>query len=137
MTYHLIIVPPQFVDRAWKEGAAKLSEACDKSGGEITGDQLKMILSRGERQLIRIDLDGAPVGWGVTRIDQMPNVRALHITDLYAPGNHMRGTFDLLAQMAREAGCSEVRCCAAPAQARLYMRNQQWEPLYTTLRVTL
>lgn len=137
MSYQLQIVPPAFVGRAWADGAHQLSEACNTSGGEITGDQLKLLLSRGERTLIRIDLDGRAVGWAVTRIDQLPNVRALHVCELYAPGGHWLNCYDLLADMARANGCTEMRCSAKPAQCRLYQRHQPWEPLYSTMRIPL
>ena len=137
MSYQLHIVPPAFVGRAWREGASQLGRACDTSGGEITGDQLKLVLARGERTLIRMDLDGVVVGWAVTRIDQLPNTRALHISDLYAPGGHWIACFDLLSDMARANGCVEMRCCAQPAQARLYQRHLPWVPLYQTLKVDL
>lgn len=137
MTYQLQIIPAAFVGRAWKEGAGNLSKACDTSGGEITGDQLKLLLMRGERQLIRIDQDGQPVGWASTRIDTLPNVRALHICALYAPGGHWVPCFELLSDMAKASGCDEMRCSAGAAQQRLYQRDLPWEALYTTLRVTL
>lgn len=137
MTYQLQIVPPAFVGRAWMDGASQLGKACDTSGGEITGDQLKMILARGERTLIRIDRDGQTAGWAVTRIDQLPNVRALHVCELHAPGGHWAACFDLLADMARASGCTEMRCSAKPAQARLYQRHLPWVPLYQTLKVDL
>ena len=137
MSYQLHIVPPAFVGRAWMDGASQLGKACDTSGGEITGDQLKMILARGERTLIRIDRDGQTAGWAVTRIDQLPNVRALHVCELHAPGGHWAACFDLLADMARANGCTEMRCSAKPAQARLYQRHLPWVPLYQTLKVDL
>lgn len=137
MTYQLRIVPAAFVGRAWADGAHQLAMACETSGGEITGDQLKLLLCRGERDLIRIDLDGQAVGWAVTRIDQLPNVRALHVCELYAPGGHWTACYDLLADMARGNGCSEIRCSAKPAQCRLYQRHQPWQPLYTTMRIVL
>ncbi len=137
MSYQLHIVPPAFVDRAWKDGAHQLAKACATSGGEVTGEQLKLLLSRGERCLLRIDLDGQAVGWAVTRIDALPNVRALHVCELYAPGGHWAHCFDLLADMARASGCSEMRCSAGPAQARLYQRRLPWKPLYTTMSIEL
>lgn len=137
MKYQLQIIPAAFVDRAWKEGASQLAMACETSGGEITGDQLKLLLSRGERDLIRIDLDGQAVGWAVTRIDQLPNVRALHICELYAPGGHWLDCSEQLASMARANGCTEMRCSAKPAQVRLYQRHLPWEPIYTTLRMPI
>lgn len=137
MSYQLHIVPPAFVGRAWADGAHLLGQACATSGGEVTGDQLKLLLARGERDLIRIDLDGQAVGWAVTRIDQLPNVRALHVCELYAPGGHWLACSEQLAAMARANGCTELRCSAGPAQQRLYQRHLPWEPLYTTMRMPI
>lgn len=71
-----------------------------------------MLLMRGERQLLRIVKDGQCVGWATIRIDQLPNVRVLHVCSLYAPGNHFVGCFEPLKALAVANGCEEMRCCA-------------------------
>ena len=124
-----------FVDKAWKEGASCLEAACEESGGEITGSQLKLILSRGERTLIRMDNEGKTVGWGAVKVDQLPNLRALHVTNLVAPHGHFEQFFTEIKAMAASLGCSEVRCAAKPAQARLYRMKCQFVPLYEILKV--
>jgi len=124
-----------FIDKAWKEGADCLEVACEESGGDITGSQLKMILSRGERTLIRMDNDGKTVGWGAIKVDQLPNLRALHITNLVAPHGHFEQFFEEIKAMAASLGCSEVRCSAKPAQARLYRMKCGFKPVYETLKV--
>lgn len=131
----LVIIEPRFTDFAWADGAKCLSEACNTSGGEITGDQLKMILSRGERTLVRLDDEGQAVGWGAFRVDQLPNMRVLHITDLVAHNAQFQRFFDEIKQVARSLGCSRVRCCAKPAQARLYRMKAGFTPVYETLEV--
>lgn len=131
----LSVIEPRFIDRAWKDGAACLSEACETSGGEITGDQLKMILSRGDRTLVALRDEDKTVGWGAWRVDQLPNMRVLHITDLVAHNAHFEAFFFALKQAAELMGCSEIRCCAQPAQARLYKMKLGMEPVYETLRV--
>lgn len=135
----LEIVPAAFVDKAWREGAACLAEACNTSGGEITGDQLKLVLSRGERWLVRMTEEGETVGWGTVRTDQFPNVRVLHIADLVCHNRHFERFFDELKQMATIAGCSEVRWSCKDAQARLYRMKvkDEIEAVYTTYRVKL
>lgn len=132
----LLTVDARFIDKAWADGASCLSEACDKSGGEITGDQLKMMLSRGERTLVRLDDDGA-VGWGVVRIDQLPNMRVLMITDLVAHNAGFERFFEQIKQFAADCGCSRVRCAAGPAQARLYRIKAGFQPVYTILEVLI
>ena len=130
-------VPPHFVDREWRTGAHHLSKACDASGGEVTGDQLKLMLMRGERALARIVKDGQAVGWIALRIDQLPNVRALHVCELYAPGAMFEECWGQLKGFAAGNGCTEIRCAAKEAQARLYRMRFGFEPVYTTLRVSL
>lgn len=131
----LLHVPATHVDAEWKLGAHHLAEACATSGGEVTGSQLKLLLSRGERNLIRMDKDGQTVGWGVVRFDQLPNVRVLHICEVYAPHNLHGAYFEQIKELAKSSGCSEVRCCAKPAQARLYRMKFGFESVYETLRV--
>lgn len=134
---NLSVVQPSHVDKAWRDGAACLAEACETSGGEITGDQLKLILSRGERTLVALMEDDKPVGWGCWRVDQLPNVRVLHVTDLVAHGARFERFFLELKTIADMLGCTEIRCSCKPAQARLYQMKCGFEPVYTTLRVKL
>lgn len=130
-------VPAQFVDLAWRDGAHLLSKACETSGGEVTGDQLKLMLAENRRMLFVV-MDGeTKAGWIVVRIDQMPNVRVLHVCELYAPGAMFEECWSQLQDFAKANGCSEIRCSAKPAQARLYRMRFQFEEVYTTLRVTL
>jgi len=133
----LIPVPATHIDIAYQRGASCLHEACDTSGGEITGDQLKMLLSRGERSLLEMQSDGQTVGWGVVRIDQLPNVRVLFITDLVAHNGGFEQFFEAIQQLARDLGCSKVRCAAKEAQARLYRMKSGFRPVYEILEVSL
>lgn len=133
----LIVVPSTHIDRAWKEGACRLAEACATSGGEITGDQLKMMLARGERFLVRMDEGDQIVGWAVLSIEQLPNLRALYIYELWAPNGHFERFFDETKALAEAHGCSALRCAARPAQARLYRSRCGFSPVYETLEVKL
>lgn len=132
---NLVHVPAHQIDFAYRDGADCLSKACNSSGGEITGDQLRMILARGERMLLRMDKDGETVGWGVVRVDQLPNMRVLFITDLVAPHGHFEDFFTSIKDMAQQFGCSRVRCAAQPAQARLYRMRCDFKPVYQILEV--
>lgn len=133
----LTYVQPQFIDRAWADGAHILSEAFKDNGGEITPDQLKMILSRGERMLFRMDDVERIVGWGVVRVDQYPNFRSLHVCELSARGSHFERFFDELKKVAEAFGCSRIRCSARPAQAQLFRIKCGFQPVYETLEVLI
>jgi hypothetical protein len=131
----LITIPSHHIDAAWKAGACALAKACDLSGGEITGDQLKFILARGERILVRMDRDKAPVGWGVVRVDQLPNVRVLMVTDMVAEGANFPEFFDKLKELAASCGCSKVRCAADDVRERLYRAKVGFKRVYAILEV--
>ena len=133
----LIPVPANFIDHAWREGASCLAEACFGSDGEITADQLKMVLSRGERILLKMTDGDTILGWGVIRIEQLPNLRVLFITNLVAHNGGFERFFDAIKDIARRDGCSEVRCAAKAAQARLYRMKAGFEPVYEILRATV
>ena len=131
----LLPINSTHIDMAWANGASCLTEACNESGGEITGDQLKMILSRGERTLIEMQDDGKTVGWGVVRVDQLPNLCVLFITDLVAHYGGFERFFHAIKDMGRQLGCSRVRCAAKPAQERLYRAKCGFQPVYSILEV--
>lgn len=133
----LIPIPCTHIDYAWRDGADCIAEACKASGGEIEGPQLKLMLSRGERTLIQMRDDETVCGWGVIRIDQLPNMRVLFITDLVAPHGHFEAFFESIKEMARQQGCSRVRCAAKPAQERLYRMKCGFKPVYQILEVAL
>ena len=133
----LELIDSRFIDKAYAEGASCLSEACKQSGGEIEGPQLKMILARGERTLVRMDDDGKTVGWGVIRIDQLPNMRVLFVTDLVAPGGNFEKFFEAIKELAISSGCIKIRCAAKPAQARLYSIKCGFQPVYSVMEASI
>jgi hypothetical protein len=124
-------VPSTQIDFAWKDGASQLLEAVNE---ECTSEQLKMLLSRGERQLVRMDRDGNTVGWGVFRVDNFPNLRSMHITNLVARRARFEEFYDALKAMAKSLGCSQIRCCATDAPAKIYAKKLGFVPVYTTLK---
>lgn len=133
----LTTVPATHIDAAWRDGASCLAEACDTSGGEITGDQLKMLCARGERTVVRMDDETGVVGWGAVRIDQLPNIRVLFVTDMVAHHSSFERFFTELKNMATALGCSRIRCAAKPAQERLYKMKCNFQPVYQILEVTV
>lgn len=135
MNLELRPVPASHIDAAWRDGASELARACDTSGGEITGDQLKMVLSRGERTLLQMLDGGETAGWAVVRVDQLPNCRVLFITDLVAPGGGFERYVESIRSMASTLGCLRVRCAARPAQERLYRMKCGFQPVYNILEI--
>lgn len=134
---NIVVVSPSHVCNEWELGAHHLSEACEKSAGEITADQLKMILARGERVLLAAQDDGVSKAWAAIQIQQLPNIRVLYVYSIYAPGSTGNTVFEQLADIAKKEGCSEIRGACNEAVERLWIRRFNAEPLYTTVRIRL
>lgn len=135
---NLTIIPARHVDYAWCDGANLLGESCER---ECTPDQLKMILARGERILVRMDvpIEGTDkfktVGWGAYRIDQLPNLRVLFVTNLWARNAHFERFIDELKTLAQVNGCSVIRCAAKKLQERIYRQKLGMQPVYRILEL--
>lgn len=112
--------PSHMIDQLWHGSADALVSAMARNGGECTGDQLKMMLMRGEMLLI-----GSDDLWAAVQHIQHPNRRVLHIyavaSKLNSDGlNH--ADINELAEYARQTGCTALTCSADKAAERLYAR---------------
>lgn len=131
---NLVIIPARLVDYAWRDGAHLLGESCVE---ECTPDQLKTLLARDERVLVRMDKEGKAVGWGAFFIQQLPNMRVFFVTNMWARGAHFETFHDELKTMAEQLGCSRIRFAALPAQSRIFQKKLGATPVYETLEVKL
>lgn len=134
--FKLSIIQPQFVDFAWRDGASCLDQICELTE-EIAPGQIKMMLARGERMLLCATQGEKKICWVTARVDQLPNVRVFHVTDLVCQGRGFALFFDKLKEIARAMGCSQIRCSAPEAQARLYKMKLGFKHVYETLKVEL
>lgn len=126
--------PATMIDSLWHGNVDALATAAARSGGEWTGDQLKMMLMRGELLLI-----GSDDLWAAVQHVQHPNRRVLHVyavacTQTGNGINHM--DIGELCEYARQTCCTALTCSADKAAERLYSRYG-FEPRYTTMRIEL
>lgn len=131
----LFICTPAQIDQAWSDGANKLEEACKLASREITIDQLKMLLSRGERTLLGVRDETGIKGWAAIQIQQLPNIRVLYVYSIYAPGATGPRVFEQLRQYAKANGCSGIRGACNEAVSRLWARRFDAKPLYTIMEI--
>jgi hypothetical protein len=125
---------PHEIDRAWKNGASELARATKWAAREITPDQLKMLLARGERTLLGARDDGKVIGWAAVSVQQLPNMRVLYVFAMAGKGIASPEVMALIRQYAEHNGCSTVRGAVRPAMARL-LGLRGWKPLYQTLEM--
>jgi hypothetical protein len=132
----LIEIPAQFVCQAWADGAHNLTKACSRASREITGDQLKMLLLRGERTLVGVaDTGQTPKAWAAIQLQTLPNTRVLYVYGIYAPGTTGPEAMSLLRGYARANGCEVIRGACDPAVGRLWARKFDARPLYAIYEI--
>ena len=69
---NLFVCKPADIDHAWRNGADVLAEATKWASREITADQLKFLLARGERTLIGARDETGTKGWAAVQVQQLP-----------------------------------------------------------------
>ena len=126
--------PAAMVNHMWDAGANALVHAASRSNGEWTGDQLKMLLMRGELLLI-----GSSDLWAAVVINTHPNKRSLHIYAVACTqGGNGINAADIaeLGEYAKSMGCTSMTCAADMAAERLYARYG-FERQYTIMEIGL
>lgn len=132
----LLIVPQSHTNYAWdSDGANILAESC--LSDDCTPDQLKMLLSQGERILVQVKNDGDVVGWGCYRIDQLPNIRVLHITNLVGHNCDFVRFFEEMKSITRAYGATRIRCSCSHVHARLYKMKCGLTSVFETVEVMI
>ena len=112
--------PATMIDQLWRGDADALVSAMARSGGECTGDQLKMMLMRGEMLLI-----GSSDLWAAVQHIQHPNRRVLHVYAVACTRDGLGmndADINELSEYARQTGCTALTCSADKAAERLYAR---------------
>lgn len=135
MSLQLFQCTPAEIDKAWREGAHRLSEACKWASREITPDQLKFLLSRGERVLIGARDNEGVKGWAAVQVLQLPNIRVLHIYSLQGKGVCSAEGFELLKQYAQANGCSSIRGAVRASVMRMLRQRFGAQELYATAEI--
>ncbi len=129
----LHFVKAEYINEAWEAGAYRLEESI-KGIDEITPEQLKELLKEGDRTLILVTDEGESIAWAVFRIDQLPNLKVAHLTNVTAIKPGLKNVMEVAKKAAKEHGCDEMRISCKPAQSRLFKRYG-FEPVYETLRI--
>lgn len=134
----LFAVPASHICAAWRDGAARLAEATKHAEREITADQLKMLLLRGERTLLGIaDDSDIPQAWAAVQIQTLPNIRILFVYALWAPYHAGEENLRLLVDYARQNGCETIRGCSIDRIGRLWQRRFGARKIYSTYEIEI
>lgn len=128
----LFVVAPEHIDQAWRDGASGLSRAIERAQGEVTADQLKFQLARGELTLLMIS--GDVPSWYVVQFVQKPNMRVMFVHAMTASGATTDEAMALIDDYARAGGASAIDCACYGAAARIFERRFGFNEIYRIAR---
>lgn len=115
------IVAPNNVYNVWADVESYLNASINVSNGDITLDQLKLLLVRGEQTLlVSVDKNNKLNGAMTVEFVNHPNSRVMFITALGGNGIVNNETFSQVESWAKLQGATKVNAWAQEAQARLY-----------------
>lgn len=134
----LIQIHPDFVQQNWPLVSDFLGKGLKHSGGEITVDQLRMLLSNGEQfLLVAANEEGVACGAASVQFIDHPSARIAFVT---AVGGRMVSSPEVLEQLeawCRARGATRIQGAARPSIARLWRQKFGFEQRYIIVEHTL
>jgi len=115
------IVAPNNVYNVWADIETYLNASINVSNNDMTLDQLKLLLVKGEQTLlVSVNKNNKINGAMTVEFINHPNARTMFITALGGLGIVNDETFSQVETWARMQGATKAAAWAQKAQARLY-----------------
>jgi len=115
------IVAPNNVYNVWADIETYLNASINVSNNDMTLDQLKLLLVKGEQTLlVSVNKNNKINGAMTVEFINHPNARTMFITALGGLGIVNDETFSQVETWARMQGATKAAAWAQEAQARLY-----------------
>ena len=132
----LYIVPTIQVQRFWHLAEPLLQKALDKGNGEFTADQLKLLVTQGQQQLLLVMKDEICYVALTVQWINFPNDRVAYIT--YIGGKNTKAGFEQFKQWVKENGGTSIQGSTKyESIAKLWNRLYGYEKKYTLMELKL
>lgn len=131
MAHSIEIIHPNYLAQIWPKVSEMIDSAMNYAKGEITTDQLKVFLSRGEYQLMVYVDDNKIVGAVVIEWINYPNDRVMFINAI--GGKTTKEHVEQMFNWAKANGATSVRGSAHKAVARLWRMKYGFQTIYYTV----
>jgi hypothetical protein len=132
----LYVVPTNQVQRFWYLAEPLLQKALDKGNDEFTADQLKLLVTLGQQQLLLVMKEDKCYVAVTVQFINYPNDRIAYIT--YIGGKNTRAGFEQFKQWAKEQGCTAIQGSTKyESIARLWNRLYGYQKKYQLMELKL
>lgn len=129
------VIPREFIAQIWPKVAGFIGDAMAHAKGECSAEQLKVLLVRGEHQLMIYLDDDEIVGAVELEWQNAPNDRIMFINAI--GGKTSPEHTALMFDWAKLNGATTVRGCARESVARLWRMKYGFESIYITVEKRL
>lgn len=127
-------IDPRYLDAVWPKVEGLLSDAIKKANGEVTIEQLRLLVLRGDSHLVVWHENDEVVSAGTVEFINYPNYRVAYCS--FLSGKYTEESFEALKAWCRDLGATKIQCWGDDAVARLYARYGM-EKKYNLLRLDL
>ena len=132
----LYVVPTNQVQRFWYLAEPLLQKALVKGNNEFTADQLKLLVTQGQQQLLLVMKEDKCYVAVTVQFINYPNDRVAYIT--YIGGKNTKAGFEQFKQWAKEQGCTAIQGSTKyESIARLWNRLYGYEKKYQLMELKL
>jgi len=132
----LYVVPTNQVQRFWYLAEPLLQKALDKGNDEFTADQLKLLVTLGQQQLLLVMKEDKCYVAVTVQFINYPNDRIAYIT--YIGGKNTRAGFEQFKQWAKEQGCTAIQGSTKyESIAKLWNRLYGYQKKYQLMELKL
>jgi hypothetical protein len=133
--FSIDIIPPNYVAQMWPKVSNMLEKAMNYAKGEISLEQLKVYLTRGEYQLMIYLQNGEIIGAIVIEWINYPNDRVMFINAI--GGKTHADCVEKMYLWAKSLGATAVRGSAHESVARLWKMKYGFNTIYYTVEKRL
>ena len=132
----LYVVPTNQVQRFWHLAEPLLQKALDKGNGEFTADQLKLLVTQGQQQLLLVMKDEICYVALTVQFINYPNDRVAYIT--YIGGKNTKAGFEQFKMWAKQQGCTKIQGSTKyKSIEKLWNRLYGYKPKYTLMELDI
>ncbi len=138
MSKRVEIVPTNFVYHVWDRVEPFLASGLERSYGEYSVEQLKVLLTLGQQMLmIIIDDENTIHGAIAVTFTNYPNSRIAFISAIGGKALTTKELGDQFEMLLRNQGCTAIRGAAFESVAKLWKKSFGYESRYVIVEKKL
>jgi hypothetical protein len=123
-------VAPKYIHQVWPDVVGFVEDALQYGAGEYNADQMKVMILRGEQDLLVAVEENAIKGAATVQFIDYPNCRVAYVTSIGGKLIANKDTFKELTDWCKFNGATKIQGAARESVERLWKRLFNFERRY-------